>query len=79
MILDEVTSALDPETEQAICTNIRDIAQGYTILAITHRPAWVRVADRVWHLGPGGASLVTDSTMTPSPVIAPARPSLAAG
>lgn len=79
LILDEVTSALDPETEQAICTNIRDIAQGYTILAITHRPAWVRVADRVWHLGPGGASLVTDSTMTPSPVIAPARPSLAAG
>ncbi|WGF86424.1 ABC transporter ATP-binding protein [Marinivivus vitaminiproducens] len=76
LILDEVTSALDPETEQAICANVRNIAHGYTILAITHRPAWVKVADRVWHLGPGGASLVTDSVSAVPPP--PARPRLAA-
>lgn len=51
LILDEVTSALDPETEAAICRNIRDLADSVTILAITHRPAWVDAADRVYELG----------------------------
>ena len=52
LILDEVTSALDPETELAICRNIRDIAGGRTILSITHRPAWLDAADQVFELGP---------------------------
>ncbi len=51
LILDEVTSALDPETEQAICRNIRDIAGGRTILSITHRPAWLEAADQIYELG----------------------------
>jgi len=51
LILDEVTSALDPETEAAICRNIRNLAHSITILAITHRPAWVDAADRVYELG----------------------------
>ena len=51
LILDEVTSALDPETELAICRNIRDIAGGRTILSITHRPAWLDAADQVYELG----------------------------
>ncbi len=51
LILDEVTSALDPETEAAICRNIRSLADSVTILAITHRPAWLDAADRVYELG----------------------------
>jgi len=55
LILDEVTSALDPETELAICENVRKLAGRLTIVAITHRSAWVTVADSVYHLEPAAA------------------------
>ena len=45
LILDEVTSALDPATEERICANIADLAGQYTIVSITHRPAWTKIAD----------------------------------
>jgi len=51
LILDEVSSALDPETEAEICANIRAIAGQRTIIAITHRQIWIDVADRVYHVG----------------------------
>ena len=57
LILDEVTSALDPESEIEICRNIRALAGSLTILAITHRPAWLDIADRVYHLGTEGTAL----------------------
>jgi ATP-binding cassette subfamily C protein len=54
LILDEVTSALDPETEQAICENVQKLtatAHGnLTVLAITHRDAWIDAADKVYRL-----------------------------
>ena len=52
LILDEVTSALDPATEAAICDERPALDGKLTILAITHRPAWVEVADRVYEVGP---------------------------
>ncbi len=55
LILDEVTSALDPETERAICENVRKLAGRLTIVAITHRSAWVTLADSVYHLEPAAA------------------------
>jgi ATP-binding cassette, subfamily C, bacterial len=57
LILDEVTSALDPETEDAIVTNIAELRGRYTIIAITHRPAWTRIADRLYTLKNGKAQL----------------------
>jgi len=45
LVLDEVTSALDPETEATICANIANLAGQYTIISITHRPAWTKIAD----------------------------------
>jgi ATP-binding cassette subfamily C protein len=50
LILDEATSALDPETEAAICANIVRLAKArqLTVLAISHQPAWVAAADRVY-------------------------------
>jgi ATP-binding cassette subfamily C protein len=53
LILDEVTSALDEESEAAICSNVTALAHQYTIVAITHRPAWLRIASRVYRVDAG--------------------------
>ena len=63
LILDEVTSALDEETEAAICRNITDLSQMYTVVAITHRPAWIRIATRVYRVH-GGAVDHVEPTLT---------------
>ncbi len=57
LILDEVTSALDPETEAAIVRNIAELRGRYTIIAITHRPAWTEIADQLYTLQDGKAVL----------------------
>ena len=60
LILDEVTSALDPDTEAAIVQNIARLNDGrYTIIAITHRPAWTEIADRLYEVSAGA---VTEKT-----------------
>jgi ATP-binding cassette, subfamily C, bacterial len=53
LILDEVTSALDPETERGIIQNIMNLRANYTIIAVTHRPAWLDVADRLYSVSSG--------------------------
>ncbi|WP_421693396.1 ABC transporter ATP-binding protein [Aestuariivirga sp.] len=53
LILDEVTSALDPTTEAEIVSNIRNLAHAFTIIVITHRDAWVEVADRLYEVRSG--------------------------
>lgn len=50
LILDEVSSALDPATELDICEKIRALCNRMTVLAITHRPAWIDIADHVYKL-----------------------------
>ena len=45
LILDEVTSALDQKSERAICDNIKALAGKVTVLAISHRPAWLEIAE----------------------------------
>ncbi len=56
LILDEVTSALDPKSEQEICRNIMDLSGGITVLAITHREAWTEAADHLYRLDQHGLS-----------------------
>jgi ATP-binding cassette, subfamily C, bacterial len=53
LILDEVTSALDPKTEAEIVRNIRDLKGNFTIIAITHRPAWTAIADKLYKVDAG--------------------------
>lgn len=53
LILDEATSALDPDTEADICATVRRQAGAMTVLAITHQPAWVEAADRVYRVVDG--------------------------
>ena len=50
LVLDEVTSALDPEVERRVCANLRALATHTTILSVTHRPAWFDIADRIVEL-----------------------------
>lgn len=57
LILDEVSSALDPATEADMCRRLRAMAGTITVLAITHRPAFLDIADRIYKLQDG---VVTD-------------------
>lgn len=61
LILDEVTSALDPESEAAICRTLQQLREVLTILAISHQPALVEAADRVYRLHNGATNLLADS------------------
>lgn len=59
LILDEVTSALDPAIEREIVGNIARLRRQYTILAITHRPAWTEIADHHYEVSDGMVRLVS--------------------
>jgi ATP-binding cassette, subfamily C, bacterial len=64
LILDEATSALDPESERAICETLKRLRGGITILAISHQPALVEFADRVYRIQDRISSI--DRPETPS-------------
>jgi ATP-binding cassette subfamily C protein len=55
LILDEATSALDLDGEAALCASLAELChrEGLAILAIAHRPAWIRVADRHYVVAAG--------------------------
>ncbi|MEO6607484.1 MAG: ABC transporter ATP-binding protein [Aestuariivirga sp.] len=57
LLLDEVTSALDDASEAEICKNIEALSGALTIVAITHKPAWTLIADRVYRINKGKAVL----------------------
>jgi ATP-binding cassette subfamily C protein len=69
VILDEATSALDPETELAICNNLKELSRrtGLTVLAITHQPAWVEAADRIYRVSDGKITEQHDASRNPAP------------
>lgn len=56
LILDEVTTALDPETEREICQTLAGLAGEVTILAISHQRAIQEVAGRSFILRRGEIS-----------------------
>ena len=60
LILDEVTSSLDPQTEAAICRTLQGLRGGLTMLAISHQPALVEAADRIYRIQSGEVILVRD-------------------
>jgi ABC-type multidrug transport system fused ATPase/permease subunit len=54
LVLDEITSALDAETERQIGETIRSLhADGFTIVLVAHRPATLRHCERVIELSDG--------------------------
>lgn len=56
LILDEVTSALDPETGTAVAKDLAAAAKGIAVVSITHRPEMLAVADRVYKVQGGRVS-----------------------
>lgn len=56
LIFDEATSALDPESEYVIQKNLKQIAQGRTVLIISHRLSIVSSADNILVLDEGSRS-----------------------
>ena len=62
LILDEATSALDTDSTKEICKTLWALRGKLTILAITHQPALVEIADRVYRLQEGVATLVTEQS-----------------
>jgi len=55
LILDEATSALDPESQRVIRDSLSELKRKITILAISHQPILVEIADRVYQLEEGKA------------------------
>jgi ATP-binding cassette, subfamily C, bacterial len=53
LILDEVTSALDPGAGQAICRHIAALRERTSVLAVTHRPAFLAIATHVHRIDRG--------------------------
>jgi ATP-binding cassette subfamily B protein/ATP-binding cassette subfamily C protein len=53
LIMDEPTAALDARAEYALFSSLRTLAEGRTVLLITHRLASVRHADRIYVLSHG--------------------------
>jgi len=60
LILDEATTALDPQSEAAICKTLQKLRGSQTILAISHQPAMLEAADRAYRLQDGRALLEKD-------------------
>jgi ATP-binding cassette subfamily C protein len=53
LVLDEATTALDPETEAAICQSLVALKGRVTILAISHQTAMREVADQAFEMTGG--------------------------
>ena len=58
LILDEATTALDPETEQAILVTLRRLKSKVTIVAISHQAGIVGYADEVFRLLPAATGAI---------------------
>jgi ATP-binding cassette, subfamily C, bacterial len=61
LVLDEATAGLDRESEEAICTRIREMvaSDGLTVIAVSHGEMWRQMADRIYK--------VADGQITPVP------------
>jgi ATP-binding cassette subfamily B protein len=62
LVLDEPTAALDAETEQGLLTTLDGLRAGRAMLLITHRPAALRIADRVLRLEGGQLQALTPAS-----------------
>ena len=53
LVLDEVTSALDPATESRVFQKLMEVTRGKTVIAVTHRLEQAREFDRIMVLSHG--------------------------
>jgi ATP-binding cassette subfamily C protein len=80
LILDEATAGLDRETEEAICTRIRDMvaSDGLTVIAVTHGETWRQIAHHICRLVDGKILAVEPGTPAEVVSISKANPALSA-
>jgi ATP-binding cassette subfamily C protein len=68
LLLDEATAALDAESETAVWEATRRLRGRVTVIAISHQPALLAIADRAYRLEAGTVELVPQiATMGMSP------------
>jgi ATP-binding cassette subfamily C protein len=53
LILDEVTSALDPETAHQLAYEIKGLTRTVTVVVVSHRPEFMGIADRIYRVESG--------------------------
>ncbi len=56
LLLDEPTEGLDAESERALLTALGTLAEGRSLLMVTHRPVWLAAMDEVLVLEAGRVS-----------------------
>ena len=59
LLLDEATSALDRDTEERVLHNIMESHPDRLIILSTHRPAALRLCDRIYRIGDGKICEIT--------------------
>lgn len=69
LILDEPTTALDPETERAICSTLKRLTSGLSIVAISHQEAFRSIADVVYMISEGTAIRLEPQATKASPLL----------
>lgn len=62
LILDEATAALDEQTEAEVWASLAKLRGRATVLAISHQPVLIGIADRVYRIEDGKAVLVSSRT-----------------
>jgi ATP-binding cassette subfamily C protein CydC len=55
LILDEPCAGLDADTERAFLATLNEVAEGRSVMLITHRLTGVERLDRIWRLSGGKA------------------------
>ena len=76
LILDEPTTALDPETEAEICATLSKLSGSVTILAISHQQALRDVANVCYRIEGGRIFLDSQDPECPTMPLAMDSPSL---
>lgn len=66
LILDEATSALDPESEAAISATLRSLTPALTVVAVSHRPALIDIADRIYRFDDGTLEMMRGELTEPA-------------
>jgi len=74
LLLDEVTSNLDPLTEERLMHDLVEFTRGRTVVMASHRPTTIRYVDQVVRMTTG--RVVLESTLTPGSALKGSEPLL---